>query len=65
MAPFKVHNDILSNMDQMRVILLVLLDLSAAFDPVGHEVLLRPMENSFGISSTALQWFGFYLKGRS
>ena len=53
-ALFNVHNDILSNMDQKRVTLLFLLDLSTAFDTVDHEVLLRPMENSFGISSTAL-----------
>ena len=33
-ALFNVHNDILSNMDQKRVTLLFLLDLSTAFDTV-------------------------------
>ena len=45
--------------------MLVLLDLSAAFDTVYHEVLFRRMESSFGASGTALQWFGSYLGGRS
>jgi len=52
-------------MEQKRVTLLVLLDLSAAFDTVEHEVLLRRMESSFGLSGTALQWFGSCLEGRS
>ena len=52
-------------MDQKRVTLLVLLALSAAFDTVDHEVLLRRMESGFGVSGTTLQWFGSYLEGRS
>ena len=36
----KVHNDILLSMDKQRVKLLVLLDLSEAFDTVNHQVLL-------------------------
>ena len=62
-ALLKVHNDILSNMDQ-RVALLVLLDLSAAFDTVDHEVLFRGMESSYG--NLALLYNGrSYLEGRS
>ena len=56
-ALLKVHNDILLNMNHRRVTLLVLLDLSAAFDTVDHEVLLRRPEVTFGIADTALQWF--------
>ncbi|CAB3984911.1 Hypothetical predicted protein [Paramuricea clavata] len=64
-ALLKVHNDIMCSMDQQRVSLLVLLDLSAAFDTVDHQVLLRSLEVSFGITGTALKWFKSYLTNRS
>ena len=63
-ALLKVHNDILINMDNQRVTLLVLLDLSSAFDTVDHKVLLRCLETTFGIRDTALQGFRSYLTDR-
>lgn len=39
------------------VIILILLDISAAFDTVDHSRLLTHMESVFGISETALNWF--------
>ena len=44
--------------------LLVLLDLSAAFDTVDHDILIR-RQNSFGVSGTALDWVKSYLTGRT
>ena len=61
----KVHNDILMNMDSQRLTLLVLLDLSAAFDTVDHEVLLNRLSTSFGVRGSALHWFVSYLSNRS
>ena len=61
----KIHNDILIAMDRRHVILLVLFDLSAAFDTVELSVLLSRLSNSFGIRDTALRWFGSYLSDRS
>ena len=60
-ALLKVQNDILLNMDRQKVSLLVFLDLSAAFATVDHQVLLKRLESSFGITGTALNRVRSYL----
>ena len=64
-ALFKIHNDILSSMDNGRVTALIMLDLSAAFDIIDHTILLRRLGNWFGVSGKALDWFKSYLIARS
>ena len=64
-ALLKIHNDILSSMDDGKVTALTLLDLSAAFDTIDHILLLRRLGNWFGASGKALDWFKSYLAGRS
>ena len=64
-ALIEVANDILLNMSSQRVTLLVLLDLSAAFDTVDHAILLRLLTTDFGIGEKALERFSSYLSGRS
>ena len=61
----KVHNDIMLAMDNNDAIMLVLLDLSAAFDTIDHAILLQRVHDEFGIHGTALSWLQSYLQGRS
>ena len=50
--------------DQKKVTVLVLLDLSKAFDSLNHQILLRKLVN-VGVSQTALKLFESYLSGRN
>ena len=42
-----------------------MLDLSAAFDTLDHNLLVKRLRSYFGFSGIALQWFLSYLHGRS
>uniref|UniRef100_A0A669C0Q9 Reverse transcriptase domain-containing protein n=1 Tax=Oreochromis niloticus TaxID=8128 RepID=A0A669C0Q9_ORENI len=63
-ALVKVTNDLLMASDSGLISVLVLLDLSAAFDTVDHNNLLARLEHAVGITGTALQWFVSYLSNR-
>jgi len=57
--------DILESMGQKQVALLVLLDLSAAFDNFNHTILSKTMKQEFGIQNAAPTWLASYLINRS
>ena len=63
-ALLRVRNDILMNMNRQHVTLLVLLDLSAAFDTIDHDVLLNRLKSTLGFGGNALAWFHSYLSDR-
>ena len=42
-----------------------LLDLSAAFDKVDHDILLKRLDSRFSVRGTALDWFRSYLTNRT
>ena len=63
-ALVRVTNDILMKMNTQEVTLLVMLDLSAAFDTVNHKILLTRLNKELGICGSALEWFKSYLAKR-
>ena len=63
-ALLKVHSDILSAVDNGCVVVLVLLDLTAAFDTIDHAILLSRLRHRFGVTGAALDWLRSYLANR-
>ena len=61
----KIQTDILTAMDEQKLTLIVLLDLSAAFDTVDHKILLDILRWDFGVEGCALKWFKSYLEYRT
>ena len=63
-ALLKIFSDILDAADSAQVTLLGLLDLSAAFDTVDHDILLTRLHKSYGVGGTALAWISSFIQGR-
>ncbi|KAK3735511.1 hypothetical protein RRG08_007130 [Elysia crispata] len=63
-ALLRLANDILRYIDNKKSVLLILLDLSAAFDTIDYDILLARAHSRFGIDGKALYWLNAYLKDR-
>ena len=64
-AVLRVSSDLLNAALAGQMSLIVLLDLSAAFETAVHDILLGRLETSFGFIGCALAWFRSYLADRS
>ena len=47
------------------MVALVMLDLSAVFDTLDHEILFRRLESRYRVTDKALSWFKSYLSERT
>ena len=63
-ALLKLQSDILTALDSGSGAVLLMLDLSAAFDTIDHGILLSRLNSLYGISGDALDWFKSYLSNR-
>lgn len=61
----RLTNDILIASDKKNATIVLLLDLSAAFDTVEHNILLRILEKEIGLCGTVLRWFRSFLTTRT
>ena len=63
-ALLRLYSDLVEAADDGKVSILALLDLSAAFDTVDHEILLNRLSCEFGLYGNVLQWLRSYLTDR-
>ena len=63
-ALLRVVNDLFCFIDEGNVSLLTMLDLSAAFDTIDHDILFQRLSSHFGINDKVLRWIKSYLHER-
>ena len=64
-AVLKIQNDTLMMIDNRSHAVLMMLDLSAAFDTVNHAVLIKKLKNFYGLGGNIIKWIESYLNKRS
>ena len=56
-----IHDHLISAIGSQKVSYLCLLDLSAPFDTIDHDILITRLSSWFGIHGSVLSWFKSYL----
>lgn len=64
-ALLKVSSDIMMSADSGASSVMVLLDLTSAFDTIDHTIPINRLWDIVGVSGLALKWFQSYLSNRS
>lgn len=64
-ALLRVINDLLLALDSGQEAVLLLLDYTAAFDTINHNILFDRLEQRFGFHNNALKWLQSYFTNRS
>ena len=63
-VPRSVTDDLIKAMVEKKISILVMMDMSKAFDSINHDMLLFKLR-SLCVSPSALEWFKSYLKARN
>ena len=64
-ALLHVVDSLLVAMDNRMAVLMGMLDLSAAFDTINHDIMLERLSITHGLGESAVRWFASYLRGRT
>ena len=64
-ALIKIVNDIQSEISKNKLVILIMIDLSAAFDTIDQRILLRKLELQFGFCGNVLSFIKSYLMNRT
>jgi len=64
-ALLRVYNDLLLSVDRGEEAIVILLDYSAAFDTINHNILFQRLHDRFGLHGSALAWVKSYFLDRS
>ena len=60
----RINDDLLRGINDNAFVILVLLDLSAAFETVDHQILLARLKCRYGVKGNALAWMCSHLSNR-
>ena len=63
-ALLQVHDSVIRSIDERKGVILLLIDLSAAFHTIDQAILLNTLSNTISVKDRCLSWFAAYLQHR-